>query len=226
MKEFSDALSKTSNRSPGPDKITKRMITSLSDANLYKVLGLFNDLWYSSSVPVDWRLAKFIPILKPGRKPEDVSSYRLIALTSVLCKLFERIILARLLKFYMHNKFFPPFQAGFLPYKGCDSLSSVLLNKMLTARARRNLVYGISFDIQGAYDNVWHDGLLFKLLQSGNRGRIALWFYHFLRDRKAFVSLRGTSSAFFRHDRGVPQGSVLFPIMFFRVYARYFGGDT
>ncbi|GBM26977.1 Anoctamin-10 [Araneus ventricosus] len=107
MKEFKDALSKTSNRSSGPDKITKKIITSLSDANLYKVLGLFNDLWYSSSVPVDWRLAKIVPILKPGKKPDDMSSYRPIALTSVLCKLFERMILARLLKFYMRNKFFP-----------------------------------------------------------------------------------------------------------------------
>ncbi|GBL79158.1 hypothetical protein AVEN_92402-1 [Araneus ventricosus] len=148
------------------------MITSLSDANLYKVLGLFNDLWYSSSVPVDWRLAKIIPILKPGKKPEDVSSYRPIALTSVLCKLFERITLARLLKFYMRIKFFPLSKQFLSHYKGCDSLSSVLLNKILTARARRNLVYGISFDIQAAYDNVWHDGLLFKLLQSGIRARL------------------------------------------------------
>ncbi|GBL86416.1 hypothetical protein AVEN_203550-1, partial [Araneus ventricosus] len=73
------------------------------------------------------------------------------------------------------------------------------------------MVYGISFDIQTAYDNVSHDGLLFKLLQSGIRGRIALWFYHFLRDKKAFVSWRGTSSAFFRHDRGdrLPFGATL-----------------
>ncbi|GBM05877.1 hypothetical protein AVEN_135249-1 [Araneus ventricosus] len=73
MKEFKDALSKTSNRSPGPDKITKKILTSLSVANLYKVLGLFNDLWYSSSVPVDWRLAKIIPILKPGKKTQKMS---------------------------------------------------------------------------------------------------------------------------------------------------------
>ncbi|GBM39665.1 hypothetical protein AVEN_104886-1 [Araneus ventricosus] len=122
-------------------------------------------------VPESWRIPKIIRILKPGKNAAEVTSYRPITLTSVLGKIFKRIILAMLLRFYLENNFFFPFHAGFLLYKGCDSLSAALLNEVLTARALKKFVYGISLDIKAAYDNVWHDGLMLKLLQSEARGK-------------------------------------------------------
>ncbi|GBM00076.1 RNA-directed DNA polymerase from mobile element jockey [Araneus ventricosus] len=214
INELKVALSKMRNKSPGKDGITKKMISSLSHSNLFRVLGQFNELLSSAKVPESWRMSKIIPILKPGKNASEVNSYRPIALTSVLCKLFERMLLARLLKFFLQQNFFSPFQAGFLPYKGCDTLSAVVLHKILSARARKHLVYGISFDLKAAYDNVWHDGLMFKMLQSGVRGHVALWIFNFLLDRKAFVSWRGISSSMFNYNRGVPQGSVLSPLFF------------
>ncbi|GBM26173.1 RNA-directed DNA polymerase from mobile element jockey [Araneus ventricosus] len=169
INELKVALSKMRHKSPGKDGITKKMISSLSHSNLFRVLGQFNELLSSAKVPESWRMSKIIPILKPGKNASEVNSYRPIALTSVLCKLFERMLLARLLKFYLQKKFFSPFQTGFLPYKGCDTLSAVVLHKILSARARKHLVYCISFDLKAAYDNVWHDGLMFKMLQSGIR---------------------------------------------------------
>ncbi|GBL75210.1 RNA-directed DNA polymerase from mobile element jockey [Araneus ventricosus] len=184
MREFQNSLDKTKNKSPGADMITKKMLSSLTDENRGEILNLFNYLWSNSTVPESWRIAKIIPILKPGKNPTEVSSYRPIALTSVLGKVFERMILARLLRVYLKNSFFSSFHAGFLPYKGCDSLTSVMLNKILIARARKKFIYGISFDIKVAYNNVWHDGVVFKLLQSGISGKMALWKSRFLQDRK------------------------------------------
>ncbi|GBN45076.1 hypothetical protein AVEN_15074-1 [Araneus ventricosus] len=142
------------NKSPGKDGITKKMISSLSHSNLFRVLGLFNDLLSSATVPESWRMSKIIPILKPGKNASEVTSCRPIALTSVFYKLFELMLLARLLKFYLQKNFLSPFQAGFLPYKSCYTLSAVVLHKILTARARKHFVYDISFDLKAAYDNV------------------------------------------------------------------------
>ncbi|GBL91550.1 RNA-directed DNA polymerase from mobile element jockey [Araneus ventricosus] len=192
--------------------ITEKMLFSLTDENRGKILNLFNYLWSNSTVPESWRVAKIIPILKPGKNPMEVSSYRPIALTSMLRKVFERMILTRLLRVYFKNPFFS--FSGFLPYKGCDSLTSVMLNKILIARAHKKFIYVISFDIKAAYDNVWHDGVVFKLFQSGISGRMAIWISQFLQDRKAFVSWRGMSSSLFRHDRDVPQESILSPLLY------------
>ncbi|GBM79504.1 RNA-directed DNA polymerase from mobile element jockey [Araneus ventricosus] len=188
IKELNVDLSKMHKKSPGKDGITKKMISSLSQSNLLRFLGILNDLLSSATVPESWRMSKIIPFLKPGKNASEVTSYRPIALTSVFCKLFERMLLARLLKFYLQKKFFSPFQAGFLPYKGCDTLSVVVLHKILTARARKHFVYSISFDLKAAYDNVWHDGLIFKMLQSGIRRHVAIWIFNFLMDRKDFIS--------------------------------------
>ncbi|GBO01662.1 RNA-directed DNA polymerase from mobile element jockey [Araneus ventricosus] len=89
-----------------------------------------------------------------------------------------------------------------------------MFHKILIARARKKFIYGISFDIKAAYDNVWHDGVVFKLLQSGIDGKMALWISRFLQDRKAFVYWRGVSSSLFKQERGVPQGSVLSPLLY------------
>ncbi|GBN08225.1 RNA-directed DNA polymerase from mobile element jockey [Araneus ventricosus] len=214
FREFHNTLAKTRNKSPRIDQVTKKMLSCLSDENMYKILNLFNNLWSNMRVPESWRIAKIVPILKPGENAAEVTSYRSIALTSVLGKIFEWIILAKLLRIYLENKFFSPFHAGSLPYKGCDSLSAALLNKVLTARALKKFMYGISLDIKAAYYNAWHDGLMLKLLQSGVKGKTALWISFFLQDRKAFVSWRGISSSLFKHERSIPQGSVLWSLLF------------
>ncbi|GBM23896.1 hypothetical protein AVEN_208524-1 [Araneus ventricosus] len=82
FREFENALAKTRNKSPGTDQVTKKMLSCVSDENIHKILDMFNNLWTNMIVP-EWKIAKIIPILKPGENAVEVTTYRPIALTSV-----------------------------------------------------------------------------------------------------------------------------------------------
>lgn len=97
------------------------------------------------------------------------------------------MILQRFIDFYLRKEYFDPLQSGFLPYRGCENLITALHHLILTAKAKKNFVIGISLDINAAYDNTWHDGLLYKVLRSGVRGKAAQWIASFLSNRRIQV---------------------------------------
>ncbi|KAG8199990.1 hypothetical protein JTE90_006232 [Oedothorax gibbosus] len=169
--ELEGALRKTGNKSPGPDRVSAQMIKSLNHENKMKLLKAYNAIWNSGQVPEQWKLSKIIPIVKPGKPSSLTSSYRPISLTSIPCKVMERMILHRLICLYQRKLQFDPFQSGFLQYRGCENLIAALHHLILTAKAKKNYVIGISLDINAAYDNTWHDGLLYKVLRTGVRGK-------------------------------------------------------
>ncbi|GBN38817.1 hypothetical protein AVEN_173375-1, partial [Araneus ventricosus] len=96
MFELETALIRAHDTSPGPDGITYNMLRHLNTTSLSHLLILFNRIWTEQKYPSQWHEATVIPILKPGKDPSNPLHYRPIALTSCLCKTFERMVNARL----------------------------------------------------------------------------------------------------------------------------------
>ncbi|GBN22691.1 hypothetical protein AVEN_68030-1 [Araneus ventricosus] len=115
MFELEKALSQTRVTSPGPNGITYNMLRHLDANSLLHLLRLFNRIWSEQSFPAQWYEAVVVPILKPGKIPTNPLNYRPIALTSCLCKTFERMVNARLL-YELEKRLYFAFPGWFPPW--------------------------------------------------------------------------------------------------------------
>ena len=152
-----------------------------------------------------------------GKPLDSPASFRSISLTSCVSKLFERIILSRLLFFLESNSILSPRQAGFRP--GRSTLDQILyLSKSISdgfnkpRPGSRTILSTIDFS--KAFDSVWHPALFHKLISAGLRPCFARWIQFFLSDRRACVVFQNHKSRSFGVRRGVPQGFVLGPVLF------------
>ncbi|GBN66911.1 putative RNA-directed DNA polymerase from transposon X-element [Araneus ventricosus] len=187
--ELHTALSVIKHISPGPDEVTYSMLQHLSEHSLLNILHMFNRIWKEHVFPDCWKHAFIIPIPKPGKDPQNPLNYRPIALTSCMCKLFERIINVRLVHILEKNEYISPFQSGFRKSRSTiDNLMS-LETDIRVAFLKRNHLVSIFFDIYKAYDRTWSK----DFLDSG-------W--------------GNTYSNIFCQEEGVPQGSVLSVTLF------------
>ena len=156
-------------------------------------------------------------MLKSGKPTDAPSSFRPISLTSCASKLFERLVLARLTYFVESHNLLTPLQAGFRPGRSTLdqilSLSQSISDGFHSPKPARRTVLA-SVDFSKAFDSVWHPALYSKLLALGLPPCFVRWTQSFLTDRRARVSLEGSTSKSFRVRYGVPQGSVLGPMLF------------
>ena len=218
LSELSAALSNLSDSiAVDPSGLSYPLLRHLPDSALTLLLHLFNHLWSTSSFPSAWKLSRIIPLLKAGKSPTSSSSYRPISLTSCLARLFEKMILKRLLFYAEERNLLSNFQAGFRP--GRSTLDQVLLLSQSiadgfhrTKPADRSVL--ASIDFSRAFDSVWHRGLLSKLSSLGFPPCFVRWVRSYLADRRAEVVFDSCPSKSFRLRYGVPQGSVLGPLLF------------
>ena len=211
--EFLAAASNLSSSTAiGPDKVAYPMIKHLPRSGMDFLLHIFNLSWTSYSFPSIWKISSIIPIHKMGKPLDSPTFFQPISLTSCVSKLFERIILSRLLFFLVSNSILSPRQAGFRP--GRSTLDQILclsqsisdgLNK--PRPGSRTILSTIDF--LKAFDSVWHPSLFHKLISAGLPPFFACWNQFFLIDRRACVVYQNHKSRSFRVRRGVPQGSVL-----------------
>ena len=216
--EFLAAASNlSSSTATGPDKVAYPMLKHLPRSGMDFLLHIFNLSWSSHSFPSIWKTSSIIPIHKMGKPLDSPASFRPISLTSCVSKLFERIILSRLLFFLESNSILSPRQAGFRP--GRSTLDQILyLSQSISdgfnkpRPGSRTILSTIDFS--KAFDSVWHPALFHKLISAGLPPCFARWTQSFLSDRRASVVFQNHKSRSFRVRRGVPQGSVLGPVLF------------
>ena len=216
--EFLAAVSNlSSSTATGPDKVAYPMLKHLPRSGMDFLLHIFNLSWSSHSFPSIWKTSSIIPIHKMGKPLDSPASFRPISLTSCVSKLFERIILSRLLFFLESNSILSPRQAGFRP--GRSTLDQILyLSQSISdgfnkpRPGSRTILSTIDFS--KAFDSVWHPALFHKLISVGLPPCFARWAQSFLSDRRASVVFQNHKSRSFRVRRGVPQGSVLGPVLF------------
>lgn len=131
--------------SPGKDEICYEMIKHLSDESLGMVLNLFNKIWETGIMPVDWKHGVIVPIEISGKDHSKASNYRPIALTSNLCKLMERMFMNRLIFVIESRNIFSAYQSGFR--KGRSTMDSIvyLENEIRKAQIKKEVLVGVFF---------------------------------------------------------------------------------
>ena len=217
-KLFAAASNLISSTDTGPDKVAYPMLKHLPRSGMDFLLYIFNLSWSSHSFPSIWKTCSIIPIHNMGKPLGSPASFRPISLTSCASKLFERIILSRLLFFLESNSILSPRQAGFHPGRSTLDqilfLSQSILDGFNKPRPGSRTILS-TIDFSKAFDSVWHPALFHKLILAGLPPCFACWTQSFLSDRRACMVNQNHKSRSFRVRRGVLQESVLGPVLFF-----------
>lgn len=164
--------------------------------------------------PKQWKHAQVVPINKPGKDPTDCGGYRPISLLPVLSKLLERVILVRFTNFLEENNILPEQQYGFRAKRSTTHQLKRVKDLISNGLAQKQSTGMIMFDIQKAFDQVWHNGLLYKLHNINLPLYLTKIIASFLLGRSFVVSVNGKISSIKHIPFGVPQGAVLSPTLY------------
>ena len=199
----------------GSDRISYQMIKEAGPGLVGPLVSLFNASLRLRKVPDEWRKSIIKPIFKGGRKDRrDPSSYRPIALTSCVARTMEKVLNARILEYLQKNSLLYEHQSGFQRNHSTISQLCFLAHQWTTALDGGKNVQSVFLDLSKAYDRVSIPGLLSKLSLIGFSSSATEWFASFLKYREQCVLLDGTTSAPLTPKSGIPQGTVLGPVLF------------
>lgn len=212
--ELQTALHKANDTAVGPDNIHYQMLKHLPAIAIQTLLKIFNNIWITGKFPSSWSEATVIPIPKPGKDTTSPDNYRPIALTSCVCKTFERMINDRLIWYLEHNNLLSEYQSGFRKQRSTTDQLVRLESFIREAFVCREHVVSVFFDLEKAYDTTWKYGIMRDLSNAGLKGRMPVFISNFLANRNFRVRMGSYLSDAFEQEMGVPQGSILSVTLF------------
>ena len=201
------------NKSCGPDDIHPRLLSELADIISEPIAILLNLSIRSGKIPKEWKLANIVAVFKKGSKslPEN---YRPISLTCVLCRVMESFLKEAIMEHLLKNNLLSPRQHGFISGRSTVTQLLSYLDSCIKNVANGNVVDVVYLDFQKAFDTVPHARLLKKLQAYGVDGELLEWITEYLKNRSQVVTVNGESSSVGAVLSGIPQGTVLGPLLF------------
>ena len=201
------------NKSAGPASIPVKLLKLIPDLIIIPLCNIINLSFVSGSFPDPLKIAKVIPIHKNG-STQDMSNYRPISLLSIFDKIMEKIMHKRLYKFLELNNILYSKQFGLRKNNSTIDALIKITDKIRESVDKGKYGCGIFIDLRKAFDTVNHNILLLKMEHYGVRGPSLQWFRSYLSERKQYVYINGECSELKQISCGVPQGSVLGPLLF------------
>ena len=197
----------------GPDGISNTHLKSTADSIASPLCKLFNRSLATGQFPDEWKEANVSPVFKKNDR-QSVKNYRPISLLSNVGKVLERLVFIKLYEYCQANNLLTWRNSGYKPFDSTINQLVLLSHKIYEALENGHDVCFVSLDASAAFDRVWHEGLLFKLRQFGIKGTFYNWIKNYLNGRKQRVVIEGSFSEWIRILCGVPQGSILGPLLF------------
>jgi hypothetical protein len=200
-------------KAPGYDFITGQVLKKLPKKAIVMLTTIYNCMISILYYPLIWKYAHIIMVPKPGKALENVTSYRPISLLPLLSKVFEKLLLKRILEDTDITTQLPPHQFGFREGHSTVQQTHRIINQISKSLEEKKYCTAVFLDVTQAFDKVWHTGLLCKLKR-------LLPSYYFLllksyiSDRYFSVKYNNEISKCYPIQSGVPQGSVLGPLLY------------
>jgi hypothetical protein len=211
--EIIEIIKNLKNSSPGWDSITPKIVKATYNHFIVPLTYVMSLSIIHGIFPNELKLAKVIPLYK-ANDPMIFSNYRPVSVLPLFSKILERLMYTRLLSFVRRYKLLYSFQFGFRPNHSPDIALICLMDKISNALENGEYVLGLFLDFSKAFDTVNHEILFTKLEYLGIRGVSLKWFMSYLTKREQFVYYNECESSRKVITCGVPQGSILGPLLF------------
>ena len=211
--EILDIIKALNNGSPGIDDICAKPIKYISDVIIIPLCYICQLSLTQGCFPNELKVAKIIPLYKNGEKSQ-FNNYRPISLLPLFSKILERLMYNRLYAFLIKYEILYSLQFGFRKHLATYMALVCMLDKLHDAMEKGDFAIGIFIDFRKAFDTVDHSILLHKLYHYGVRGPAYDWFCDYLNNRTQLVSFNNVQSQKELVSCGVPQGSILGPLLF------------
>ena len=200
-------------KASGPNGLSNRVLKELSNELSSPFCSLFNQSLHSGVFPASYKDAHVSPVPKKGDL-SIISNHRPISLLNYEGKVFERLVFKHLFNHLQNNNILSSLQSGFIPGDSTVNQLAYLYHTFCEALDAGKEVRAVFCDISKAFDRVWHAGLIHKLEVAGVTEEALEWSRNYLSNRRQRVVLPGASSDWAYIRAGVPQGSILGPLLF------------
>ncbi|GFU83082.1 RNA-directed DNA polymerase from mobile element jockey [Trichonephila clavipes] len=201
-------LNLNNKKAPGKDGIKNIALKSLPLNAITYITKIFNRSLQFNYFPKEWKHAQITVLPKPQKDTKFAENYRPISLLSCLGKIYEKIILTRIIDHYDRNNIIPDFQHGFRKETSTQHQLLRVTNKIINGFNTKSYTVGIFLDVKKAFDRMWHDGLIYKMIKLKFPTYLVKIIFNYLDNRTFNVKINNITSSIRNIAAGTPQGSI------------------